>query len=124
MLQRKRPVFLQLHHIHLPLTGLLSISHRITGALLFLSLPLWLYLLQHSLASAQGHAEVLSWLTQPALRLLWVLGIWWFLHHLLAGVRLLLLDVDIGVTLPQARASAQLLLWISPVLLFCLLVWL
>ena len=123
MYHNKRPVFLQLHRIHLPVTGLVSISHRLTGALLFLSLPLWLYLLQHSLHDEAGYQAVQGWFGHLGLRLLVGLLIWWFLHHLLAGLRVLLLDIDLGVDLPQARASASGLMWVS-LLLLLLLLWL
>lgn len=118
----QRPRFLQLHRIHLPVSGLLSLTHRITGALLFFSLPLWLWLWQHSLASADGFAQVQAWLAAWPLRLLVALLIWWLLHHLLAGVRILLLDAGLGVELPQARASATVLLLASPLLLLIVLV--
>jgi succinate dehydrogenase / fumarate reductase cytochrome b subunit len=116
-----RPRFLSLFRIHLPITGLLSISHRISGALFYLSLPLWLWLWQHSLRDAAGYAQVQEWLTAWPLRLLLALLSWWLLHHLLAGLRILLLDMDVGVGLPQAKASATALMWLSLLLLLALL---
>lgn len=105
-----RPVFLSLHRIHLPLTGWVSITHRITGVLLFLSLPLWIWVWQYSLHDAQAFAQVQGWLTEGPLRLLLVLLIWWLLHHLLAGVRLLLMDAELATSLHGARRSA---LWVT-----------
>jgi succinate dehydrogenase / fumarate reductase cytochrome b subunit len=110
MQMQKRPVFLVLHQLRLPLTGLVSIAHRITGIMLFLHLPLMLYLLQHSLASAGGFAEVQRWLQSWPARLEMALVAWWLAHHLFAGLRHLLLDMDIGVGLAQARRSAVLVL--------------
>lgn len=121
MYHNKRPVFLQLHRIHLPITGLVSISHRITGAVLFLSLPLWLYLLQRSLSGPAGFLEVQDWFGQAHWRLLAAVMVWWFLHHLLAGIRVLLLDVEIGIELTHARASAAAVMWGSLLLLLVLL---
>jgi len=106
----KRPVFLSLHQIHLPLTGVISIAHRLTGVVLFLLLPLLLYLFQHSLESAEGFSEVRQWLQSWPWRLLVLLATWWFSHHLFAGLRFLLMDFDIGVKLPQARLGASLVL--------------
>lgn len=123
-MRQHRPVFLQLHRIHLPLSGWLSITHRISGVLLFLALPLWLWLWQHSLHDAQGYAEVQQWLAWWPLRLLLALQLWWLLHHLLAGLRFLLLDAEIGIALPAARASARVVMVASPLLLLALLVWL
>jgi succinate dehydrogenase / fumarate reductase cytochrome b subunit len=106
----KRPVFLHLWQIQLPLTGWISILHRLTGLLLFLFLPLPLYLWQHSLQSETGFAQVSEWLAAWPLRLLVWLLIWWFAHHLFAGVRFLLIDVDLGVSLRSARWSASAVL--------------
>lgn len=102
-----RPVFLQLFKIHLPLTGWISILHRITGVLLFLLLPVPLYLWQRSLQDEAGFALVLEWLNHWPLRMLTLLLLWWFAHHLFAGIRFLLLDLDVGVGLRAARRSAR-----------------
>lgn len=102
-----RPVFLHLLRIHLPLTGWISIAHRATGVLLFLLLPLPLLLLHRSLESEAGFETVSTWMEGWPVRLLLVLGLWWFAHHLFAGLRLLLMDIDRGVDLVQARRSAR-----------------
>lgn len=119
-----RPVFLHLLQIHLPLTGWISILHRITGALLFLLLPLPIYLWQRSLESEAGYAQVLDWLESWPPRLLVLLLLWWFAHHLFAGIRYLLLDLDYGVGLAQARVSARLVLLGDALVLLILLWWL
>ena len=102
-----RPVFLHLLQIRLPLSGWISILHRITGALLFLLLPLPLYLLQLSLQSEAGYRQVSDWLMQWPLRLMLLLLLWWFAHHLFAGLRFLLIDLDRGVALAQAQRTAR-----------------
>ena len=106
----RRPVYLNLFKIRLPLPGVVSILHRASGALLFLLLPLLLYGLQQSLASEEGFAAMRSWLGQPLPRLALLGVIWAYLHHFCAGLRHLALDLDIGVELPQARFSARLVL--------------
>lgn len=106
----KRPVFLHLWQIQLPLTGWVSILHRLTGLLLFLFLPLPLYLWQRSLESEAGFVQVSQWLAAWPLRLLLLLLIGWFAHHLFAGVRFLLIDLDRGVSLAPARWSARAVL--------------
>lgn len=107
---RKRPVYLNLFKIRLPLPGVVSIMHRASGALLFLLLPLLLYVLQLSLASEQGYAQMLAWFRLPLVKLLLIGVIWGYLHHFCMGLRYLALDFDIGVDLPQARFSAKLVL--------------
>jgi succinate dehydrogenase / fumarate reductase cytochrome b subunit len=101
-----RPVFLNLLQIKLPVTGVVSIAHRISGMLLFISLPVVLYLLGLSLSGEAGFQQAVAILQGLPLRLLALLVIWALLHHLLAGLRFLLIDLDIGVHKISARASA------------------
>lgn len=106
----RRPVYLNLFKIRLPLPGVVSIMHRASGALLFLLLPLLLYALQRSLASEQGFEAVRAWLQLPLVKL-FVLGlVWGYLHHFCMGLRYLALDLNIGTDLPQARFSSWLVL--------------
>ncbi len=117
MQNSNRPVFLNLLQIHLPLMAWVSIAHRVTGVLLFLLLPLPLWLWQHSLRSAANFVQVGHWLQALPLRLLLLLMLWWFLHHLFAGIRFLLLDMEIGASLKAARSSAVVLLLLDGLLL-------
>jgi succinate dehydrogenase / fumarate reductase cytochrome b subunit len=110
--KKHRPKFLSLpailFQIRLPLAGWVSILHRISGALLFFPFAAWvLYLLDASLASEQGFAQVKDhYLQLPAVKLALLLLIWALCHHFLAGIRYLLLDVHVGVDLPAARYSS------------------
>lgn len=106
----RRPKFLNLLQIRLPITGIASIFHRITGALLVISLPVVLYLFSHSLQGQTGFEETLEILAHPVLKALLVLFVWALAYHLLAGIRYLLIDLDIGVQLKAARFSAWLVL--------------
>lgn len=108
-----RPVSLNLFKIRLPLPGVVSIMHRASGALLFVLLPLLLYVLQQSLASEQGYADVQGWFRLPVIKLALLGVIWAYLHHFCMGLRYLALDLDIGVNLAQARFSAKLVLIVS-----------
>ena len=104
--KNKRPVYLNLFQIRLPVAGVVSILHRITGVVMVISLPLSLYALQQSLASADEYAAVTGYLSLPGVHvLLMVLAVALALHFL-AGVRHLLLDIDVGVTRRVARWSA------------------
>lgn len=105
-----RPVNLDLFRIHLPLAGWVSILHRVSGALLFLALPFGVWLLSLSLADAAGYQRVSGWLTHPLSRLVLLLGVWMFSHHVFAGLRHLALDVDWGVELHQARLSSLIVM--------------
>ncbi|MGF1644089.1 MAG: succinate dehydrogenase, cytochrome b556 subunit [Thiotrichales bacterium] len=102
-----RPVYLDLLKIKLPLPGIASILHRVSGVLLFFATPLLLWLLQRSLASETEFAAVRVLLTHPLMFLV-VLGLLWAVsHHLLAGIRYLLLDLDIGIDKAAAERSAR-----------------
>ena len=121
---RARPVYLNLFKIRLPLPGVVSIMHRMSGALLFLLLPLLLYILQLSLASEQGYAAMQAWFRLPLVKLFLIGVIWSYLHHFCMGFRYLALDFDIGVDLPQARFSSWLVLAVSIGLTLLTGVWL
>ena len=102
----RRVKYLNLIKIRLPLPGLVSIAHRISGVLMFLAIPFVAYLLHLSIQGADAYAQVLTVLGHPLIKLaLLVIG-WSVCHHLYAGIRYLLLDVDIGIELAAARASA------------------
>lgn len=121
---RSRPVYLNLFKIRLPLPGVVSIMHRASGALLFLLLPLLLYVLQLSLSSEQGFVEVQGWFGLPLVKLLLIGVIWGYLHHFCMGLRYLALDFDIGVDLPQARFSSKLVLAVSIAATILIGIWL
>ncbi|MDH5369413.1 MAG: succinate dehydrogenase, cytochrome b556 subunit [Gammaproteobacteria bacterium] len=105
-INNNRPKHLNLFKIHLPITGIASINHRLSGLILFLAIPVSLYLFQRSLSSETGFAEVLEYLSSPWIKLTLILLIWSFVHHLLAGFRFLLIDQNLGISLPAARKTA------------------
>ena len=103
---KKRPKFLNLFKIHLPITGIASINHRISGLILFLSIPFSLYLLQLSLSGEDGFRQALYYFSSPWIKFALIFLLWSFVHHLFAGFRFLLIDQNIGVSLAAARKSA------------------
>ena len=106
---KPRPVYLNLFAIRMPLPAVVSILHRASGALLFLiGIPLLLCTVQRSLASPEAWAQMRAALDTPFAKLVAVVLAWAFIHHLLAGIRHLLLDAHIGVELAGARRSAAL----------------
>lgn len=114
---RPRPVYLNLIAIRLPMPALVSILHRITGALLFLvGIPLLLWFIQRSLASPDAFQAAMSPLRTPFGKLVLFGLLWAYLFHLLAGLRHLALDLHIGITLAPARSSAAALLVLSVLL--------
>jgi succinate dehydrogenase / fumarate reductase cytochrome b subunit len=106
--KNKRPVYLNLVQIRLPVGGVVSILHRVTGVLLVLALPFSLLLLDRSLASADDYQRVANLAASLPGRLLLLAAVAAMAHHLFAGVRHLLLDLDIGI----ARAGSRLGAWL------------
>lgn len=103
-----RPVFLNLLRIRQPVMAVVSIFHRISGVLMILALPGLVYLLNLSLSNQVGFSQVADLLTSPGLKLLAVLLGWALTHHILAGIRFMLLDFDLGIDRAVARKTAWL----------------
>jgi succinate dehydrogenase / fumarate reductase cytochrome b subunit len=111
---KPRPVYLNLLAIRLPLPGIVSFLHRVSGAALFLfGIPLALLALQASLSSAETFAALKGALAHPLVKLVAVGLGWAYLHHFCAGIRFLLLDAHIGDELPAARRSSTIVLVVS-----------
>lgn len=110
----KRPVYLNLFQIRLPIGGVVSILHRITGALLALLIPFALWALQASLENPARFADVKALLGRGGGRAVMLLVLWILIQHLYSGIRHLLFDVDVGVELATARRSAWAT-WIASV---------
>jgi succinate dehydrogenase / fumarate reductase cytochrome b subunit len=102
-----RPVTLPLLKLRLPMAGWVSLLHRLSGIILFVSLPFALYALDQSLSSEEGFADIQWQLAQPLPRIALLLMTWALAHHILAGIRHLFLDLHIGVDLAAARRSAR-----------------
>jgi succinate dehydrogenase / fumarate reductase cytochrome b subunit len=108
---KPRPVYLDLPRIRLPLPGIVSILHRVSGAVLFLfGIPLLLAGVGMSLASPESFAAMKAWVANPLAKLALLGFAWAYLHHFCAGIRYLLLDLHQGIELPAARQSSVIVL--------------
>ena len=118
---------LQLLHYRLPPAGIVSILHRVSGALMFLLLPFVLWLFDMSLTSeisyesftsafVAGIGFVPGWLVKLAV---WAL-IWAYLHHFIAGVRHLWMDMTLAVSAEAGAKSAWFTLVASVLLTLAL----
>jgi len=108
---KKRPKHLDLLRISLPLPAKVSILHRVSGALLFLALPVLVYWLDQSLDSAEGYAAAAAFFDHALVKLAELLLVWSYAHHFCAGIRYLLLDLHIGIErIPANRSSALVLI--------------
>jgi succinate dehydrogenase / fumarate reductase cytochrome b subunit len=114
---KRRPVYLNLVRIRLPLPGIVSILHRISGAALFLfAIPAVLFAMQASVESEDGFASLKSMLANPLCKLILIGLLWAYLHHFFAGIRYLLIDLHVGDDLAPARQSSVAVLGASLVL--------
>ncbi|MBL7002874.1 MAG: succinate dehydrogenase, cytochrome b556 subunit [Gammaproteobacteria bacterium] len=121
-----RPVYLNLAKIHLPISGIISIMHRVFGLLLALSIPFFTLLFGLSLQSEAGYNQALTILNSMWLTPIYILLIWSFIHHFFAGIRYLLLDVEIGVEKEISQKSSWLVMYaaIAVSLIICAGIWL
>jgi succinate dehydrogenase / fumarate reductase, cytochrome b subunit len=112
-LAKRRPKYLNLFEIKLPLAGWVSILHRVSGAGLFLMLPALIWLLDLSLGTPDQISTFRSVVGHPLVKLV-LLGLMWaYLHHFCMGIRILLLDIHVGIEKAQARASAVAVMVVS-----------
>ncbi len=96
----------QIVRYRMPLSALVSIMHRVSGAMIFLLLPFILYLLEQSLLSEIAF-EHFKGITSHWFVKLVLLGLSWaYLHHFCAGIRHLLMDLHIGLTKTGARRTS------------------
>lgn len=105
-----RPIYLNLMKIRLPMPGIISIMHRGFGVLLSLSIPLFTYLFALSLQSEVGFNAVVDTLNSALLIPVYLVFLWGFIHHLFAGIRYLLIDIEIGVERNTASKSSYVVL--------------
>jgi succinate dehydrogenase / fumarate reductase cytochrome b subunit len=97
----------------LPVPGILSILHRVSGALMFLALPALIWLFDLSLRSETGFGQLRGLAASALVRLVLAGLAWALLHHLCAGVRYLALDLDLGVDREPSRRSAWIVFAVS-----------
>lgn len=120
-----RPKYLNLMQIRLPLPGLVSILHRVSGAALFLFIPFLLVLFEMSLQSPQSFTRFKLVFSHWPVKLIMISLVWAYLHHLCAGIRHLALDLHYGTDLPAARTSSWAVLAASMVLtlIIAVMIW-
>lgn len=110
---KKRPKNLDLTTIRLPLPGKVSILHRVSGAGLFLMLPVLLCLFSASLTSPETFDTFKAAFASLPVKVILAGLIWAYVHHFCAGIRFLLLDLHVGIEKEAARKSAAVVLAVS-----------
>src|SRR5471032_3284534 len=108
--KKERPEFRNIHvtelsNYRLPLAGIVSILHRISGFLMFALLPFVLYLLEQSLRSEISFAYYQGIISYPLVKLVILALVWGYMQHFCAGVRHLFMDLHFGLTKEKALKS-------------------
>jgi succinate dehydrogenase / fumarate reductase cytochrome b subunit len=104
-----KPVYINLFRIQLPLSALLSISHRVSGILIFfLVLPVSAYTLNLLLASQDSFSSFVDVFNSSVfLRTFVLFNILIFEYHVIAGIRHMLMDFKlVSETLSASNTSA------------------
>jgi succinate dehydrogenase / fumarate reductase, cytochrome b subunit len=120
----KRPVHLNLLTMRFPCTAVASIAHRASGVLIFLFIPGMIYLLQQSLASDTSFAGMMAWMRTPMVKAMVLLLLAGLTYHILAGIRHLVADCEIGESLCAAKVSAYAVFLLTAVLVALEACWL
>ena len=119
-----RPVYIDLRKINLPVSALISITHRLSGMyIFFITLPLMLALIYFSTESEDSFNDLSLFLKNYKFILaLIVLSFCILWYHILSGVRHLIMDAHIGESLLASKYSAifTFSLWIITT---CLVFW-
>ncbi|MEY4491020.1 MAG: succinate dehydrogenase, cytochrome b556 subunit [Pseudomonadota bacterium] len=125
-LAKKRPEFRNINALtdlpsyRLPAAGIVSILHRISGLIMFLLLPFIVWMFDTSVSSEISFAKFsaafnvgLGFVPAVLVKVV-VLGlIWAYLHHLIAGVRHVYMDVCHAVSKEFGKSSAVVTLVLS-----------
>ncbi len=120
---KERPKYLNLMRIKLPVTGVVSFFHRVSGILLILSIPLVLFLLDKSIQDEAGFNGAIKALQATSVKLIFGAVLLAVVHHLSTGIRFLLFDLDLGVTRESARKISWLVLGIDVLALLLVIRW-
>lgn len=119
----KRPVNLDISTIHLPIAAYTSITHRISGVIVFVGVAILLWIFDLSMSSEEGFNQIKDLMTSPLMKFI----VWGILsalaYHLVAGVKHLLMDMGIGETKEAAPLGAKITLVVSLILIVALGVW-
>jgi len=127
MQNKLRPKFLELFTLapKMAITAKVSILHRISGFLLFLSIPCMIYILHKSLTQPNFYSNMYTVMSLPLIKILYVVLMAAFIYHMCAGGRFLFLDMDKGVEIKTAKKTSYIVLVVSLILSIILgvLIW-
>ncbi len=118
-----RPVNLDISTIGLPLAAYTSITHRVSGIIVFVGIAILLWIFNTSLSSEEGFNQVKEVMTSPLIKFV----VWGILsalaYHMVAGIKHLLMDSGIGETKEAAPLGAKITIVLSLIIIVALGVW-
>ncbi|MAF18376.1 MAG: succinate dehydrogenase, cytochrome b556 subunit [Oceanospirillaceae bacterium] len=110
-MSKNRPVNLDLRTIKQPLPAIVSISHRITGVMLFVGLIFMFILFDMSLSGAEGFATAETIMQEYFLAKFIAWGLLVSLSfHLFSGLKHLVQDFGYGEELASADVAAKVVI--------------
>lgn len=119
-----RPVHLDLTRMKFPPMAIVSVMHRISGVVLFLLLPLVLYMLHTSLQSGADFSSLYYLTAMTSMKiLLWIL-ISAVSFHFFAGIRHMAMDCGFAESLKAGRISAYVIFGLEIIAMILAGVWL
>lgn len=123
-MKNQRPKNLNLFTIRFPLPAIVSILHRISGFILFLTIPFLLWALNLSLATPQGFEAIHETMSSNFVKFIIWCCLSAFLYHFFAGIRHLLMDLNVGIELKSGRISAMITIIVAALSIILTGVWL
>ena len=119
-MEKDRPINLDLSTISLPITGYVSILHRISGVIMLAGVLILLWLLDASLQSEYNFNELKETLNHPLVTFI----VWGILaalaYHTIAGIRHLIMDAGIGESLEGGRTGAKIVITLAALVILAI----
>ena len=109
--------------MRLPITAWASIVHRASGVFIFAGMAVLLWMLDDSLSSPDGFANVVEYLTNPFMKLILWSILAGLIYHTVAGIKHLIMDFGIGETMEGGILGARIVIAVSAVLMLLAGVW-
>ncbi len=119
----KRPIYLALTQFHFPAAAIASITHRITGIVLFGGFAFMLYALDMALESERGFSHARALLSSPLGKLVAWLLLAALSYHFIAGLKHMILEIGYGETLVGGQRAAWLTFAVSSIFIVLAGIW-
>ena len=100
-----------------------SILHRLSGVIVFLLVPVLLWILDKSLSSPEGFAQVQEIMNGFVVRFIVWVFVAGLIFHFVAGVKHLLADVGVVEELESGRLASTIALILSAIGIVAAFVW-